>query len=109
MLVPVGRWVLLRVIARRKVQGHAEIVTPACEFGGMVIAPGFRPRTDGNAAGFRHHLLEVEWLEDELDAMAPHDVLQFRSAEIGPRRRERVEARQFLHGSASSAAKQVVV
>src|SRR3954468_21540224 len=89
-LVPAGWIAVLRVVLRREVERHAEILAPAFELERVIAAPRLGPRAQRNAAGPRHDRLEVERLQHQLGAaslsMSANDLLLARPGEIRPRR-----------------------
>src|SRR3954465_5600087 len=96
-LVPAGWTAVLRVVLRREVERHAEILAPALELERVIAAPRLGPRAQRNAAGARHDRLEVERLQDQLHSMAANDVLLARPGEIRPWRGQAVVAGNFDH------------
>src|SRR4051794_10397744 len=85
-LVPAGWIAILRVVLRREVERHAEILAPALELERVIAPPRLGPRAQRNAPGARNDRLEVERLQDQLRSMAANDLLLARPGEIRPRR-----------------------
>src|SRR5258708_9741871 len=71
-LVPARGLAVLRIVLRHQVERHAEILAPAIELERVVAAARLGPRAQRYAAGAPHDVLEIERLQYQLHAMAPH-------------------------------------